>query len=710
MINFKNIILISFILLLTTTVPALSADFTDSFTRDFSTFKENFTENTERPDSIKNEIKKNNKAKKPDKESENTLQENVTEIDIKSEKLDYYADRHEVEAVGKASITTQDGSTLKADKLIYNQDTNIIKGYGNVRLIKDSNVMDGDFITIDLNESNALMTNPTAENMLIKLKAENASLIGGKDIMLENGFANVKDDRTIVVGNTNFSKFGTSELSDAQKVFYLKEKYDEKYVIKTKEIVIDAKGEHDTVTIRNADIFLKDMKVATAGKIKLITNKEQQYVETDMPEIGFLRQFGTYAGPGFSFEGPFGGAIKLVPLVNVFRGNVGAGGMIRYKNAKNITEFAMSSANESKAILIGEQDITDNMSIRYGMNGYQNEWFMGDRAPGGIAELTYRKKYDLEDIGVRFEHRLSGGIARDFDSHWSTARFRWMAQADKPIWYYGDDVNNRYAVFELSTQAVTGVYGNGDTLGLLRVGPRLRTETDRWIQTLGYFYTARHGDSPFVFDKYMYGTNNLYISEGLKLNKYLSVMWAGSLALNKDAWDGKLMQENRFFVMVGPEDIKFTLGYDTVRERTFFTCFMMLGTKNADLEFKKLYIKNPDKLGVSSSKETKAEKASLEAKAEIKPKFTDRLFNRTKPLNIEPEREEKIIIDENIQPITNKIPEHEIIVPQVRDSREIPKPESIAPNKFNSGMFRLHDEKTTPMLTPMIMPLQNMGY
>ncbi len=711
----KIIALISLFFTLTTHNVMYAAEFQDSFVQDFSEFKQNFSENGEVKSSIKEEIKtqKTKKEKKSKKEKQDSQELNIektTEIDIKSDYIEYFPERQEIEAVGNASITLpSNGAVLRADKLIYNQEMGLLKGYGNVRLIKDTNVMDGESITIDLNQKNALMDEAITENAFVRLKSENAQMIAGKDIMLENGLANIKEDRIVLVGNTNFSSFGTNELSETQKVFYLKENYDSKYTIKAKEIIIDARAEHDLVTVKDANIYLKDMKVNSAGTIKLITNKQQQYIETNMPEIGFLRQFGSYVGPGFSTPAPFGGALKLVPLFNVFRGEMGAGAMARYHNSKNLTEFAISSAENTKTILRGEQDLTDNLKLIYGMNGYMNEWFMGDRAPGGIAELVYHQKHVAEDIGVRFEHRFTGGFAQEFDSTKSTARFRWMAQADKPIWYYGDDINNRYAAFELSTQVATYLYGTGDTMALMRFGPRLRLETDRWIQTLGYFYAAKHGDSPFYFDKYMYGTNNVYLTEGVKLNKYLSVMWRGSIAMNRDAWDGKYMQENRFFVMVGPEDVKFTLGYDTVRERTFFSCFMLLGTKNMDLQYKKLYIKNTANLGKSQNETRKAEKAKLEAKAEIKPSFMDRLFKRQITTNIEPEREEKVLVEENMQPITNKLSEHEIIKPKIIEKKELPITRGVTPSKLNSGAVRLHDSNVTPMLTPMISPMMNMG-
>lgn len=699
-----------------------AADFSDQFTEDFSTLQDSFSESGQR----KKTIKKAPRKDKKDKKSDNSDVANVTNLDIKSDTIEYYPERQEIEAVGHASITIpEDGSTLKADKLIFNQDTGILTGYGNVRLIKDANVMEGDFVKINLNEDNALLTNAVTDNMYISLKSENANL-KGHDIIMENGLAKVKEDRVVGMGNASFAQFGTSQLNEVKKTFYLKEKYDEQYTIKSKEIIIDARKEHDTVTIKNADVYLKDMKINSAGTIKLITNKEQQYVETNMPEIGFIRQIGMYAGPGVAFPAPFSGALKVVPFFNLFEGNVGVGGMARYRNDKNITEFAISSANDSKTILRGEQELFPNTKLQYGMNGYMDEWWLGDRVAGKTLELVYRKDYDVEDLGMRVAHRISGGVMQDFNSHWSTMRFRWMGQADKTLWYHGDDVKNRYATLELSTQGMGALYGTGDTMALLRFGPRLRTETDRWIQTVGYYFTAKHGDTPFVWDRYMYGTNNLYLSEGIKLNKYLSVMWSGSLALNQDAWDGKLMQENRFFVMVGPDDIKFTLGYDTVRQRTLFNCFFVVGTKNANVEYKKLYIKNPQNLGKSASEEKRKEKAAarLEAKAEMKPTLKQKLFKQYKTPDVEPEVENAIFETEpqsEINPHEYNIkyePEPEVIVPKSQTQRkQVNMVESINPEHKGTGFFRLRDimeqrtgaPRSLPMVEPApIMPMQMM--
>jgi Zn finger protein HypA/HybF involved in hydrogenase expression len=67
--------------------------------------------------------------------------------------------------------------------------------------------------------------------------------------------------------------------------------------------------------------------------------------------------------------------------------------------------------------------------------------------------------------------------------------------------------------------------------------------------------------------------------------------------LLQDSWDGKMIQENMFFVSIGPDDVKLNIGYDTVRQQSFVTMAMNIDAKGSTIEYKKMVIKNPEKLG-----------------------------------------------------------------------------------------------------------------
>ncbi len=78
--------------------------------------------------------------------------------------MEYFAERTELQADGRVVMFfPENNSTIKADKVIYNQTSNLIKAYGKVVLINDGKEMFGDYLQIDMNEENAFMDNPVTE-------------------------------------------------------------------------------------------------------------------------------------------------------------------------------------------------------------------------------------------------------------------------------------------------------------------------------------------------------------------------------------------------------------------------------------------------------------------------------------------------------------------------------------------------------------------
>lgn len=108
-----------------------------------------------------------------------------------------------------------------------------------------------------------------------------------------------------------------------------------------------------------------------------------------------------------------------------------------------------------------------------------------------------------------------------------------------------------------------------------------------------------------IFDKYVYGKCNLDLVESFRINQYLSVAYRASLALLKDSYNGDLLQENAFLISLGPDYAKFSLGYDTVRQRTLFNYAMLVGGENNDVKFDKLISYNPDKIAKKKEKQPK---------------------------------------------------------------------------------------------------------
>lgn len=103
--------------------------------------------------------------------------------------MEYFAPRTELEANGHVVMFfPQNASTIKADKVIYNQTSNLIKAFGNVVLISDGRELKGDYMQIDLNEENAVMDKPITDILQIRAKAKTGYMYGDK-IIQEQGSA-----------------------------------------------------------------------------------------------------------------------------------------------------------------------------------------------------------------------------------------------------------------------------------------------------------------------------------------------------------------------------------------------------------------------------------------------------------------------------------------------------------------------------------------
>ena len=72
-----------------------------------------------------------------------------------------------------------------------------------------------------------------------------------------------------------------------------------------------------------------------------------------------------------------------------------------------------------------------------------------------------------------------------------------------------------------------------------------------------------------------------------------------------------MFQENRFIVAFGPDDFKISLGYDFVRQTTYFGFNVAFDTKGTSIKYGKMEIKNPEKLGKNANPEKSEEERKL---------------------------------------------------------------------------------------------------
>ena len=600
----------------------------DSETSDFASkeVKENFDEDIT-PDGFEAdeqavlEQEKSKHSKNKNKKAENKELKNTENIILDCENMDYDTDKYCLYAKGNVNVQFVEQDTIvKADTITYDRMNNTIKAEGNVSILKNGQTINGDYIFVDMNEENALIENPISSTATITMTAKKGYVFGNK-IVQENG--NIIVDESFPI-EFRGSKRGPSNAS----IMYPKEQSltsdIEKGLVKVdaRQIQITQKGDLETIRVKGVNVKKGKVTLLKIPALKVYTNKNHDYVETNSWEIGSFRDLGMYIGPGFVFELPKGSVLKAMPILN-YKDKIGVGGIGRFSSGTNTTRVAYGTS-VNKFVIKGKQALDDDLYLQYGVNDYLDEWFLGRRRPKYGVDLVYNKSYSSKNFLIKdhrssFAHRLDAGFYHDIDhdrhykalkgGNMSTARFRYMAQAEQSFWSYRNE--EKLTAFDLSlvSQLAASVYGTGNTQFIGRIGPRLHTQVKRWAQDIGYFQSVYEDNTPLkVFDTYRYGKSYIYLREYFRVNKYLNLCWFGSANLSDDSPGGRFLHENSFYLSIGPEDFRLNIGYDTVRENTFFNFEVMMDAKGSNINYDKLEIKqakkpNPEEKLVDKSKE-----------------------------------------------------------------------------------------------------------
>ena len=541
---------------------------------------------------------KNDKAEK---------QEDTENIVLDCDNMDYDTENYCLYATGNVNVEfVKQQTTVQADKITYDRMNNTIKAEGNVKIVKSGQVINGDYIFVDMNEENALIENPITRTNTIELRAKKGYVYGDK-IVQEQGSITVDHSYPI-----NVHSPGGPQIHNmiVPKEATLKNDMENGLVkVKAREITIKQKGDLEVIAIKRTNIKKGKWTLIKVPALKVYTNKNQDYAETNFMELGSYKGLGMFVGPGFVFELPKGSVLKAMPLLT-YHHRIGVGAMGRFQSGTNFTQAAYGTS-QSKILVYGKQRLDDNLFLQYAMNDYMDEWWLGRRRPKYGVDLVYDNSYSSQNFLLKgktsmYRHRVDLGYYQDIgedkyydrirSSNIGTMRARYMAQASQNFYNYRNEEKQTAFSFDVVAELSAALYGTGDTQMIGRLGPRIHTQWKRWMQDIGYFQSVYDDNSPMpVYDAYRYGKSNIYAQEYLRLNKYLTLSWMGSINLSNDSGNGKLFQENRFYVSIGPEDIKFNIGYDTIREGTFFNVLIMTDAKGTQVDYDKLVIKQEKK-------------------------------------------------------------------------------------------------------------------
>lgn len=547
---------------------------------------------------IKQEIEKTENFKAPIETTE--ISENH-KFEINAQKISYNDETGTIHAIGDVEIIAKkQGVKLLADNAILDKNTQTLKLNSNVKIIKNDTEMLGDALIVDLNEQNILMDNPTLNAYSFAIKAQEGFLIENEVEML-NGVVKSTQKKDFPIMTRGFMRLdATQKDSFFDKVIFTDTdtQSNKSYKIETKEIVITTHKDHHTLLLKGSNVYYNNHKIVRNSDIEIISDKQRQIIETNAFEAGNLRNFGTYLGYGIVYKMPKGHTLKLMPTLAYGDSSIGVGAIARYRSRNGMVDGGWNTASEN-LVVRGKYQLSNSLSLAYGRNAYLPEGFMGGRRSGYAGQLQYTKSYKIKDLNATFSNGVYAGIFSDYQKHdqedaYSTTRFRYMAQLNKNILKYKNKEQGFTVSLDAITQGAATVYGSGETFGIVRIGPQIKSRYKRWESSIGYFLSGIHGDSPFWFDKYIYGKSTVTLNEKFYLNDKFSFGFRMFVTPMKDNYKEDLLTECRFYVIAGPKDAKIALSYDFVRDVAHMDFMFLIGSDNSHIKFDKLTTKNMD--------------------------------------------------------------------------------------------------------------------
>lgn len=591
------------------------------FSRFKNLFKRNKKDNDEEPVAEKEE--ETYTSEDGSKPLTGGVQEVIAEKDmiLDCDRLNYDDETSEMEATGNpVMVFPPQGVSIKADRLTYNSESNIIKAFDNVEITKNGKTIYGDYVMIDMNDESSIVKNMNTHKMNMLINAKD--VVASEDaIELRDGSLKGEEHYTLVLRSMKVSRF---EGFDIPEEDYSKISGDGLEIkVKAKEIYVTAKKDHNVIKVKDADIFFKDKHITRWENFVAHTNKNQEYFEANYPEFGNIPRIGMYIGPGFVFDIPNGASIKFIPFLN-YKNKFGVGAGLRYHSGTNVTSLYYGSAADL-FILKGHQMLDDRLYLQYGINSYLDDWWHGSGIAKYRLEAVYRDAATIKntlgyDRNATFRQRVSAGWMEEADynrhgEHFkgkteSATRLKYMAELSQELYKYYNKKHNVNATLSWILQGSGAIYGTGDTQFIARTGPGLHTQYKRWVQDVGFFVSGVDDHTPVPrIDAHRLGNTAVFFRESFRFNKYLTGSWVGTAVITGDKPSSDTFVENGFYISFGPDDLKFTLGYDFIRERSILLFSTALDLKGTQVDYKKMVIKNPDKL--TKSDEEKVEPISF---------------------------------------------------------------------------------------------------
>ncbi len=509
-------------------------------------------------------------------------------LELTSENVDFYPETSQYVAKGNAVLVIPEEQVqLSANEIIVDQRNYEIIGIGNVKIVKNGADCYGDYIRLNTKKESSFFKNPILYYSEITINADKATMLANETIA-KDGSAIIEKDSSMILSTSEFGGVLTDRFFDPKRQF---DSTKNNYKVVAKKILVKREQDKNTITFKSASIYRGKYKIGYSPSFTMAADKDVNYIETTFPEFGNRSRIGTYVAPSIVMGLPNASTFKAGPLFSLNTDmKFGIGAFARLNTPKSQSNFMYSSAT-GNFLVDASYRFTDDLSLNFVGNDYMDTGWMGGQMPNYGIELAYDKKANVPQANVWIRNRLSAGFFddnRDYGRNTlKTMRYKWQAEAynAKPLLNW-----EKYLMLGYAYQHDFSLYQTGERTGVLRAGPRIYSDLGRLLWEVTYFAGGQYSESPFIFDRYRYGKNNVRFRGQYYINKYLSLAYYASANIGGRDYEDRWLTENQFIASVGTEDLKLRIGFDTVRNSSVVGFDMLLGSNKALVEFDEMKV------------------------------------------------------------------------------------------------------------------------
>lgn len=483
-----------------------------------------------------------------------------------------------------------------------------------MRIYRNGQLTTGSAFKFKVNSDEYLITNPDTEIQGADIVARK-SIGNSRNVAFSQGTLKLPQPFSMQ-RNAVFGPLGFIEETAEKHMHpdaYLPAKPSWKF--KARRMVYERYKEVGNLTVLGGRICFGNLSVPVGKITTTVGGVNQRLLMPITPQIGNNLQMGGISfGPSFNYGVGKSGMFRVIPMMQIGgrnstsgesqSGQLGAGARISYQGDRLSAQIAYGSVSN---LVVGDVRYQFNRQLKFqaGVNRFLEDGLFGARRARYIAELVdFRGTAKIPYI-ASLTFRTAGGWAEDDPNLLNltpeyrklfnlpltdkiTKAFRFEEQitaSTLPLLAYGD--NKLGAKLGLSAGAALRGYSTGDSMLMAQVGPVLNLYLKRLRVNTGYFQSGVRGQSPFVFDQFINGTQSTYVSGDIKLCKFLTV--GTSLGYNINA---KLLSNRSISAAIGPDDLKFVVLYDTIRGINRYGFDVLFGQP---IPYNKLVLKNsPD--------------------------------------------------------------------------------------------------------------------